>query len=107
MDEGSRPNETSAITKYETFPAVKIARLAIDKSLQGKFFGRKLLDWCINHVQLAIMPNIGCRFLVVDAKQGSIGFYEKNGFTLLNTPSNSIAEHPLMFFDLHKFNVEL
>lgn len=105
LNEGQRPSESSATIKYEAFSAVKIARLAIDQSLQSKGFGRKLLDWCINHVQLTVMPNIGCRFLVVDAKRDSIGFYEKNGFTLLDTTSNHTDEHPLMFFDLHKSNI--
>ena len=44
LNEGQRPQETSATSRYEAFPAVKIARLAIDKSLQGKGFGSMLLD---------------------------------------------------------------
>ena len=48
------------------------------------------------------MPYVGCRFLVVDAKRDSIIFYQKAGFTLLNTASNQRDEHPLMFFDLYK-----
>lgn len=51
------------------------------------------------------MPHVGCRFLVVDAKRDSVGFYQKSGFILLNTDSNYVDEHPLMFFDLHKENV--
>lgn len=102
LNEGQRPQETSAALKYEAFPAVKIARLAVDKTLQGKGFGRMLLDWCINHIQLSIMPHIGCRFLVVDAKRDSISFYQRGGFTLLNTEFNYSDEHPLMFFDLYQ-----
>lgn len=102
LNEGQRPQETSATIRYEAFPAVKIARLAIDKNLQSKGFGSMLMDWCINHVRLAIMPHIGCRFIVVDAKRDSVNFYQKFGFILLNTESNHADEHPLMFLDLYK-----
>lgn len=102
LNEGQQPIGIS--DKYEVFPAVKIARLAIDKIYQGQGFGGMLLDWCINHVKRAIMPNVGCRFLVVDAKKDSIPFYQKNGFTLLDTESNLSDPYPLMFFDLYKMN---
>lgn len=87
-------------SRYDMFPAVKIARFAIDKSLQGKGYGKKILLWCINHVRLIIMPNVGCRYLVLDAKQNSISFYQRFGFVLLDTGSNRSREYPLMSFDL-------
>ena len=99
--EGQRPQESAATSRYEAFPAVKIARLAVDKTLRGNGFGAMLLDWCINHVKFAIVPHVGCRFLVVDAKRDSVAFYQKSGFILLDTSSNHTDEHPLMFFDLH------
>lgn len=102
LNEGQRPQEPSASSKYEAFPAVKIARLAVDKTLQGQGFGRMILDWSISHIKLAIMPHVGCRFMVVDAKRDSIQFYQKGGFTLLDTESNHSDEHPLMFIDLCK-----
>lgn len=104
LNEGQRPQEFAATSKYEAFPAVKIARLAVDKALQGNGFGSGLVDWCVNHVKLAIMPHVGCRFLVVDAKRNSVTFYQKSGFILLNTASNHADDHPLMFFDLYKEN---
>ena len=104
LNEGQRPQESAATSRYEAFPAVKIARLAVDKALQGNGFGTRFLDWCINHVKLAIMPHVGCRFLVVDAKRDSIAFYQKSGFILLDTEANHSDEHPLMFFDLFKEN---
>lgn len=104
LNEGQRPRESAATSRYEAFPAVKIARLAIDKALQGNGFGTRFLDWCINHVKLAIMPHVGCRFIVVDAKRDSVVFYEKSGFVLLDTESNRSDDHPLMFFDLYKSN---
>jgi hypothetical protein len=48
-----------------------------------------------------IMPNVGCRFLIVDSKQESIKFYEKLGFNLVNSEENREADNPMMFIDLH------
>ncbi len=104
VNQGQRPQEVFSLSRYDAFPAVKIARLAVDKNLQGNGFGSMLLDWCMNHIKSAIMPYCGCRFLVVDAKRDSILFYQKRGFTLLNTTSNNNDQHPLMFFDMYKEN---
>ncbi len=102
LNVGERPQHSTATKKYQSFSAVKIARLAIDKTLQHQGYGRTLLDWCINHIQLTIMPNVGCRFLVVDAKRDSISFYQKSGFNLLDKASHHKNEHPMMFLDLFK-----
>jgi len=105
LNEGHRPQETSQTSKYEAFPAVKIARLAIDKELQGLGYGAKLLNWCVSHIKLAIMPYVGCRFLVVDAKRDSVEFYQKSGFVVLNIDKKYTEEHPMMFFDLYQNNI--
>ncbi len=104
LHEELRPQETAQTSKYEAFPAVKIARLAVDKELQGLGYGAKLLNWCISHIKLAIMPYVGCRFLVVDAKRDSVEFYQKSGFVLLDIDEQYTEEHPMMFFDLHQNN---
>jgi len=105
LNEGRRPQESAATSRYEAFPAVKIARLAVDQALQGKGLGTKLLDWCVNHVRLAIMPHVGCRFIVVDAKRDSVAFYKRSGFVLLDMESSCLDDHPLMFFDLYNSNI--
>ena len=84
------------------FPAVKIARLAVDKRHQGKDLGTQLVDFSIAVTQARIMPHIGCRFLVLDSKRQSIAFYEKRGFRLLDTEHNRREEHPVMFIDVGK-----
>ncbi len=48
-----------------------------------------------------VLPHIGCRYLVVDAKHESIPFYQKNGFTFFDAENNRSNEYPLMFFDLY------
>jgi len=102
LNENQRPQEIYASARYEAFPAVKIARLAIDKALQGQGYGKNLLEWTVTLVRDKISSYIGCRFLVVDAKQDSISFYEKAGFSLFNTDIPD--EHPLMFLDLNYVN---
>lgn len=102
LNEDQKPTENPRSIIYKSFPAVKIARLLIDKSMRLKGYGKQMLDWAINHVTLTIMPHVGCRFLAVDAKKDSILFYKKNGFTILNSSDNLMDNRPLMFIDLHK-----
>jgi hypothetical protein len=49
-----------------------------------------------------ISPAVGCRFVTVDAKRDSVGFYAKQGFTLLDTQGNRDRLEPVMFLDLHR-----
>lgn len=89
-------------TSYESLPAVKLARMAVDRRFQGSGLGKWLMEWCIAHVIESVAPHVGCRFLVVDSKQQSIGFYKKSGFTILDTPENRTKDHPVMWIDLWK-----
>lgn len=91
---------------YETYPAVKIARLAIDARYQRNHdLGTKLVEFALGLVKQSICPAIGCRFMVVDAKKKSVTFYKKKGFTLLDTVANKERDAPVMFIDLAKISV--
>lgn len=107
--------ETGAIIpdadySYPHYPAVKIARLLVDERYRsrsenslGKFgLGPTLVDFSLGIARREICPAVGCRFVVLDAKPDSIGFYAKQGFTLLNTAENKGRASPVMFVDLHK-----
>ena len=62
-------------------PAVKLARLAIDKNCQGKNYGRLLLVDAMRRVATAIRNTAGVVGLFVDAKNQNVAaFYEKFGF---------------------------
>lgn len=87
---------------YEHYPAIKIARLAVDKRYRGNDLGRGLVDFALGVAKEYICPHIGCRFAVVDAKQQSIEFYERCGFTMLDTEANRERSEPVMFIDLAK-----
>lgn len=102
LDTDHRPCENSNAPRYEVFPAVKIARLAVDKNLQGKGYGMVLLGYCSTLVKQLIMPHIGCRFLVVDSKVTAVPFYKKAGFTLLETAIEQRNLSSMLFLDLHK-----
>lgn len=108
LSRDQRPTETTSTKRYDAFSAVKIARLAVDKNVQGQGLGRFMLDWSINYVQTGVMPLVGCRYLTVDSKQESITFYKKNGFIFLEPEHDDIAgdvdknDHTQMFYDLYK-----
>ena len=87
---------------YSDLPAVKIARLAVDRRHRGNQLGMKLVEFGIAVTRDLVMPHVGCRFIVVDSKQASIGFYRKMGFVLLDTDANRGRPNPVMFLDVGK-----
>jgi len=97
-------NAAIETNKYSRSPAVKIARLAVHQDFQNNHYGKALVQWAIANVIENIMPNTGCRFLVVDSKKASVRYYEQR-FTLLDTDSNRKSNHPVLFIDLHKLRL--
>lgn len=59
------------------YPAVKIGRLAVDKSFQrrGEGWGSMVMDY-IKH-WMVTENKTGCRFITVDAYRNAVPFYEK------------------------------
>lgn len=86
--------------RYETLPAVKIVRLAVDERYRGFGVGENLVALSIAIVNDLIVPDIGCRFLIADAKREAVNFYLRQGFTLLDTETNRGHQTPVMFIDL-------
>ena len=103
LDGHQRPSESESAQRYDTFPAVKIARLAIDKSLQSNGFGLAFIAQAIALVKYYIMPTVGCRFLTVDSKPKAIKFYEGAGFVLFDHKDNERNPNPLMLLDMHNY----
>lgn len=100
--EGNQIIESAIGYRYSTYPAVKIARLAVDLSCRDKKVGRQLVELTLGLASEYICPHVGCRFVMVDSKRESIKFYEKCGFTILDTPANHSRASPVMFVDLAK-----
>ncbi len=97
----SEPLAVEGGFKYKDYPAVKIGRLAVHKDLQGQGAGGALVDFAIGVSAEHIMPNAGCRFIVLDAKAQSIPFYQRKGFSEMGPVLDGGTDHTAMFVDLH------
>ena len=83
--------------RMRQYPAMKIGRLAIDMMQRNKGIGSTLLN--IIKFFLIEDPQSGCRFITVDAYNDAVGFYERNGFVMVNEFQADRRTQP-MFFDL-------
>ena len=68
----------------DPIPCIRIARLAVARSEQGKGFGKELLKQAFLRI-LSVSTTIGIRLIVVDAKESSASFYVKYGFSKLKS----------------------
>ena len=83
---------------YKEYPAIKIARMAVDKRYERRGVGRFLLLAAVGKA-LKISNEVGCRFITVDSKQDSIEFYKKSGsFKLIKGYEKK--KYPTMYFDV-------
>lgn len=97
------PSNTHWPPRYH-IPAVKLARMAVDQELQGKGWGRDMINFAIGLIAGQVASQIGVRLLVTDAKASAVGFYSKVGFTALDTKTNMKRKNPLMFVPLEKLS---
>jgi len=100
LQNGYELTDCSQANHYEFLPAVKIARLAVDSRYRGFGIGSTLVDYAIALIRDRIAENVGCRFIVTDAKSEAVKFYNKQGFVLLDYESNPLDENFVMFLDL-------
>ena len=75
------------------------SRSAVTSKYRSYKLGRALVDFSLGRT-LEVSEVAGCRFVVVDAKRPSIGFYERCGFRMLDTEENRKRPEPIMFIDL-------
>ncbi|WP_439407417.1 GNAT family N-acetyltransferase [Bradyrhizobium sp. DASA03076] len=87
---------------YKSYPALKIARLAVHEKYRDVKLGTYLVQLALGTAKDIICPAIGCRFVAVDSKQQAVNFYLKQGFSLLDTRQNKQRREPVLFIDLHK-----
>lgn len=82
---------------HRSYPAVKIGRLAIDRSAQGSKIGTMIIQF----TKKFFVDNnkTGCKFITVDAYHDSLGFYEKMGFKYL-TGKDRKSSTRLMYYNL-------
>lgn len=103
VDETNRIAEPDLHYDYDRYPAVKIARLMVDSRYRRDYaIGSDLVQLALGTIKDLVCPAVGCRFAIVDSKLSSVGFYEKQGFSLIDTAENRKRSEPVMFIDLHK-----
>jgi ribosomal protein S18 acetylase RimI-like enzyme len=79
---------------FKTIPAMKIAKLAVSASYQGKYkgIGSFMITSAITVARKCNETLFACRFLTVDAdvehNESVLSFYKKNGF-LINSETNN------------------
>ena len=60
-------------------PAIRIARFAISKSMQGMGYGDRMMRYALGKC-LSVALSVGVVFIMVDAKPKAVPFYERFGF---------------------------
>jgi GNAT superfamily N-acetyltransferase len=83
---------------YQKYPAIKIARLAVDDGYKRRGIGQNLLLWAVGKAY-EISKQIGCRYITVDAKRESINFYLKYEFKIIKKHKD--RDFPPMYFNLY------
>lgn len=83
---------------YHRYPAVKIARLAVHQDYGRIGIGKFMLLTTIGKA-IAISNEIGCRYITVDSKPESIGFYKKHGFRIVGKYQHS--DTPKMYLNMY------
>ena len=81
------PSEMNKKLPRYPIPAIRIARLAVDKRYQKQGFGKEFLEYCFEKVA-AIANLIGVKLVIVDVKDETFGFYKHYGFVSLPTKPN-------------------
>lgn len=80
---------------YGNIPAIKIARLAIDKNFQRNGLGSFLINFAVSIVS-QIRLQMGAKFITVDCYAHRISYYEKFGFVINNIQNpNRQPDNPL------------
>ncbi len=74
-------------------PVLRLARLAVDERAQGQGIGQLLLR-AIFTLARQMSSTVGCVGVVVDAKPGAAGFYERLGFREMITRSGALGDRP-------------
>jgi len=87
----------------ENYPALLIGQLAVCKKFQAQDVGTFLCDFCLDRA-LRFSERVGCRFMIVNAIESAVGFYEKYGFVLL--PDQKGRKQKIMFLNIIRETLE-
>lgn len=74
-------------------PVLRIARLAVAESARGLGIGKGLFRFCVELAE-KLQAEVGCVGIVVDAKPGAAGFYERFGFVPIGLEEGEAERRP-------------
>lgn len=74
-------------------PILRLARLAVDRTAQGKGVGAELLRFVLG-LAVRLGKDFGCSGVLVDAKTGAVAFCEKYGFIRTELLEGASAGRP-------------
>lgn len=80
------------LPKYP-LPALRLARLAVAESAQGRGIGKQLLKATFE-IAHEMAVRTGCVAVVVDAKPEAVEFYAKYGFESFEVLAGSLGDRP-------------
>lgn len=85
----------SSVKKLPRYPlpALRLARLAVDRSAQGRGVGKLLLN-AVFLIAQEMAESVGCVGVVVDAKPDAASFYERYGFEPFDVVDGKLNERP-------------
>ncbi len=89
---------------YRKYPAIKIARLAVHQSNERQGIGRFTLLAAIGKA-ISVSNDIGCRYITVDSKPESMGFYEKHNFKIVEKYRHNAF--PKMYLNMYPIVVAI
>ena len=85
----------------ESYPAVLIGRLAVDKRHAMQGIGKRLIQTAYGF-STRLRDQVGVRFLLVNATENSIEWWKQRGFTLLAKQSGRLQ--PFLYLDIKKMD---
>lgn len=92
IDKEDLPSEVTNIPPSHNFPisALKITKLLVSEDLRGQGLGTELVTLA-HTIALILSHQVGCRLLLVDAKNKAIEFYKKSNFIISQKTKKDIT----------------
>jgi GNAT superfamily N-acetyltransferase len=87
------PGQLAGIPRHP-LPVLRLGRLAVSEAARGLGVGQLLVRFVLGLGQ-ATAAQIGCVGILVDAKLGAVGFYEKLGFIKLGVFAGELGDRPV------------
>ena len=87
---GTRENDREL--RYPSIAALKIAQLAVDRSFAGSGLGRLLVSYVIQYAR-RVGPDVGFRYVTLDARPELEGWYAAQGFVRNKLVQKRRLEH--------------